>query len=386
MIPPKYRFSLRPGNRFRLLVDGDAFYPAMLARIAAARREVLLEMYLFESGRVAERFIAALTAAVARGVAVAVLLDGFGSLRLRRRDRERLVAGGVQVVQYNPLRPRRWRRNLLRNHRKALLVDGAVAYTGGAGIADQFDPAGGRGRHWHETMLEMEGPIVADWRTLFAETWNQWSGGLLPPLPGADASPGEGTEGRLVVHSRRVGRSEIMASFVRHVRQARQQVWLATAYFVPPWKLRRALRKSARKGVDVRLMLPGPVTDHPAVRHFSRCFYEPLLRAGVRIFEFQPRFLHVKILLCDDWVSLGSSNADRWNHRWSLEANQELVDAVITQQVRELFLAGFGHSRELHYEEWRHRSWRRRLPEWWWRWVGWWINRYGHRGKVSLRD
>lgn len=361
----KYRFPWRQGNCYRLLVDGDRFFPAMLESIEAARQYVLLEMYLVASGQVADRFITALTNAVSRGVRVCVLFDGFGALDLDSKDRQRFEEGGVELTIYNPLRLGRWQRNLFRDHRKLLLVDGEVAFTGGAGITDEFDPVVHPEQFWHEAMLKISGPVVADWQTLFVEVWNRWSERRLqlPPSSLTPAGKRESWRGRVVAQRSFPGRSEVMRSHVSRIRGARQRVWLATAYFVPPWKLRRALRHAAGKGADVRLLLPGPRTDHPAVRHVSRRHYEGLLRLGVRIYEYQPRFLHAKVFLCDDWVSIGSSNLDRWNYHWNLEANQELVDPNVAEQVTELFLADFAHSREVDYQRWRQRSWRRRLQE-----------------------
>jgi phosphatidylserine/phosphatidylglycerophosphate/cardiolipin synthase-like enzyme len=360
---PKYRFPWRPGNRFRLLVDGDRFYAAMLGSIAAAQRFVLLEMYLFESGKVADRFIAALVGAAARGVRVCLLLDGFGALGLDKKDRQRLVAGGVELVVYNPLRTRSGHGNLFRDHRKLLLIDGVVAFTGGAGIADEFDPGLHPDRHWHETMLEIRGPVVCDWQILFTEIWNRWSDRPLQLPPLSPLAERDGQRGRVVAQGRFPGRSEVMRSHISRIRSARRRVWLATAYFVPSWKLRRALRHAVGKGADVRLLLPGPLTDHPAVRHLACRHYERLLRAGVRIFEYQPRFLHSKVLLCDDWVSIGSSNLDRWNYRWNLEANQELADLDLADQVQTLFEDDFDHCLEIAYADWRRRAWSRRLQE-----------------------
>ncbi len=362
----KYRFPSRFGHRSRLLVDGDQFFPAMEEQIAAARDYLLLEMYLFESGRLAERIIDGLLAAVARGVRVCLLLDAYGARALCRRDRQRLLAAGVELTFYNPLRLSRWTRNLLRNHRKLLLVDGRVVFTGGAGITDLFDPAIRPHHYWHEAMLELHGPCVRDWQALFAKTWDRWAQQpltLLPPAPPAAA--GEGA-GRVAVQDRTVAGSEIMRSYVKRIRRARKRVWFATAYFVPPWKLRRALRRQARRGRDVRLLLPGPCTDHSGVRHMGRRFYLRLLRSGVRIYEFQPRFLHVKLLLCDGWISIGSCNADGWNYRWSLEANQELEDRQLQQQAEELFATDFAASEEIRYQDWLQRSWLRHLREWFW--------------------
>ncbi len=362
---PKYRFPVREGNRFRLLVDGGEFFPPMLAGIYDARHYVLLEMYLFESGTVADRFIEALCAAAARGVRACLLLDDFGALFLRKADRQRLTAGGVALVFFNPLRFGLRFTNLSRTHRKILVIDGATAFTGGAGISDQFDPQARPDDFWHETMLEIRGPCVRDWQELFQEGWERWGDPLDIALPRPALLAG-GAPGRVVVHSRALARSGILRTFIKRIRQSEDRVWLATAYFLPSWTLRRALRRGAMNGLDVRVLLPGPRTDHPAVRAIGRRFYEKMLRDGVRVFEYQPRFLHAKLLLVGTWLSIGSSNLDRWNHRWNLEANQELEDPAILARVLELFAGDFAASREVQYTDWLRRPWLGRLAEAFW--------------------
>ncbi|WP_305041329.1 phospholipase D-like domain-containing protein [Geoalkalibacter sp.] len=359
----KYRFTWRAGNQFRLLVNGNEFYPAMLEAISGARRYIFLEMYLVDSGKTADRFIAALGEAAARGVEVWVLLDDLGAFWLRRPDRQRLAATGIRLAYFNPLRWRGFVRLLIRDHRKLLVVDGEVAFTGGAGISDDFDPQLSPERWWHETMLEIRGACVADWQALFCDTWRRVVDD--PPALHLETPPllAPGSPGRVAIHGRAMSRSEILRSFVMQVRQARYRVWLATAYFLPPLKLRRALQQAARRGIDVRLLLPGPLSDHPSIRHLGRRYYEPLLRNGVRIFEYQPRFQHAKFVLCDGWASLGSSNLDRWNHRWNLEANQELADGLIAEQLHVLFENALAVSAEISYEEWRRRPWYRRWLE-----------------------
>ncbi len=362
----KYRFPWRKGNQFRLLVDGDRFFPAMEASIASARRYVLLEMYLCESGQVVGRFFTHLCAAAARGVRVCVLLDDYGALGLRRSDRKRLTDAGVELTFYNPLKFFRLRTNLLRDHRKLLLIDGDVAFTGGAGLTDAFDPRVEPDRWWHEAMIEVRGPCLADWQALFAKLWNRWADNALSEVPGGAWPQGDDGRGRVTVQRGIRGRSEIMRSYVRQTRSARRRVWLATAYFVPSWKLRQSLRRSARSGRDVRLLLPGAWSDHPAVMYMGRRYYHRLLKAGVRIFEYQPRFTHYKLLLCDEWLSLGSCNADAWNYRWNLEANQEVQDADISKQAAILLETDFAHSIEIRLEDWLVRSWHKRLREWFW--------------------
>lgn len=373
-----YRFPWREGNRFKLLVDGERFFPAMQQAVGLAKRYILLEIYLFESGHVASDFIDTLLAAASRGVAVYLLLDDFGAYKLSSRDRQRLRDSGIQLSFYNPLHYGALRRNLFRDHRKLLVVDGHTAFTGGAGITDSFDtrssPYG-----WHEVMLRITGPCVADWQQLFEQTWNNWaSPPLALPPPHPSSYPGFHL-GRVVLNA--PSRMELKRTLIKRIRGAKRRIWLATAYFIPSWKIKRLLGRAVHHGVDVRLLLPGPRTDHPAVRHAGRRFYSGLLRNGVRIYEYQPRFLHAKVLLCDDWISIGSSNIDRWNLRWNLEANQELSDPRLTTEVKALFEKDFTDSIEIHSETWFRRPWHRHLLEWFWGEVDRWLERRSQHRK-----
>jgi phosphatidylserine/phosphatidylglycerophosphate/cardiolipin synthase-like enzyme len=368
-----YRFAWRAGNSFELLIDGPVFFPSMLNAIEAAQRSVLMESYLFESGRVSDRFITALQLAAQRGVAVCLLLDAFGALHLKGADRNRLTSAGVRLAFYNALHHAKWLRNLLRNHRKLLLVDGAVAFAGGAGITDAFEPASAP--PWRETMLRITGPVVDDWLELFATTWAEATGKALHVTPLRAVERAQGVWGRVVASSGLRARNDITRSVVRHIARAERRVWLATAYFVPSRRLRRELRHAAQRGADVRLLLPGANTDHPSARWAGRRFYARLLANGVRVYEFQPRFMHAKVLLCDDWVSIGSSNLDHWNLRWNLEANQELDDVQMARQVADMFVADFGESLELDSAAWQRRRWHARLMERIWGMVDAWLKR-----------
>jgi phosphatidylserine/phosphatidylglycerophosphate/cardiolipin synthase-like enzyme len=375
--PGNVPFPWREGNRFKLLIDGNRFYPAMLDAIAAAETYVLLEMYLTESGTVANRFIAALLAAAARGVAVKLLLDDYGALRLHRTDRERLQRGNVEVIYFNRLHYGKWQRNFLRNHRKLLLVDGRIAYVGGPGITDEFDPPVHIERRWRDTVVAIEGPVVADWQQLFRETWDHVADDALC-LPILANAPAAGKQRGRVTRSRGILYPEIKRTVITRIRNSRQRVWLATAYFVPSMKLRRSLRRAVRRGVDVRLLVPGDHTDHPAVRHAGRRYYHRLLRHGVRIFEYQPRFTHSKVLVCDEWCSIGSSNLDRWTLRWNLEANQEIDDADFSERVCAMLEDDFHHSGECLFSEWAKRPWYQRWKEDFWGRVDIWLERLFH--------
>ena len=376
----RFHFPWREGNRFDILVDGSNFLPRMLDAINSARETILLEMYLIESGSVVDRFITALLNAAERDVQAYLLLDDYGAIGLKQRERERLVHKNIHITYYNRLRSHstlynlyrifllRQEHSLYRNHRKLLLVDGQTAFVGGTGLVDEFDPPGHPEMQWRETMVSIQGPVVADWQQLFTTSWNRSTLQTLrlPQLQPVEHSAAQ--RGRITVND--IERySEVLLSLTRHIAHARVRVWFATAYFVPRWRIRRALKRAAKSGIDVRLLLPGPITDHPGVRYISHRLYGRLMKNGVRIFEYQPRFMHAKSVLCDDWVAIGSSNFDRWNLRWNLEANQEIKDEVLATQVKEMFEQDFSNSVEYSYEQWRRRSWIKRLLQWFWKQV-----------------
>ena len=351
----------RLGNEFRLLNDGGEFFARMLAAIEEARRYVLLEMYLVRSGAVATRFIDALGRAAGRGARVSVVFDGFGALGLTRADRRRLLDAGIELRFFNPLRLGNRLSNLLRDHRKLLLADGRVAFVGGAGLTDDFAPGARRGP-WRELMVEIQGAVIADWQRAFARTWRRCGPELALVEPPACEAHADGAAGRLSLSEARQ-RSVLANGVLRRIDSATARAWIMSAYFVPSRRFRKALRRAARRGVDVRLLLPGARTDHPWVRQAARRFYGKLLRNSVKIFEYQPRMLHAKMILCDDWVSIGSSNLDRWSFRWNLEANQEIADADFANAAAAVFAGDFAVSRALSRRYWRQRAWLDRLRE-----------------------
>ncbi|PAU65614.1 cardiolipin synthase B [Pseudomonas sp. PIC25] len=368
-------FPWRGGNRFELLVDGPAFFPRMLEAIEAAERQVELELYLVEAGACLDALLDVLCRVGRRGVQVRCLFDDFGSLAFTPAERQRLLDVGVQLRFYNPLRWRRGLRNLFRDHRKLLVVDGTRAFIGGTGVTDDFWTPGAEQSAWHEMMVEIAGPLVADWQQLFERQWlaclarlawkPQYPLGLprLPPYPPAGVGLGR------VAYADARQHRDILQSLIRSLRGSKARIWLATPYFLPTWKVRRALRKAASQGIDVRLLLTGQHTDHPPIRYAGQRYYPRLLKAGVRIFEYQPRFMHQKIVLVDDWVSIGSCNFDHWNLRFNLEANLEAMDPQLTRSVTESFIEDFGQSREISLELWRARPWWRRLQQRLWGWL-----------------
>jgi cardiolipin synthase len=365
-------FPWRGGNRFELLLDGQLFFPRMLAAIEAAERQVEIELYLVEDGQCSERLTDALCRACARGVVVRGLFDAYGAAGLGAPLRARLQAAGVQLRWYNPVRWRRGIRNFHRDHRKLLVVDSRLAYVGGTGSTDEFWLPDAPLSPWHEAMVEIEGPLVGDWQQLFEHQWRarfSWRPSHQPaPLTLPECPPVGIGLGR-VAYADAAQHRDILLSLLRALRGAKQRVWLATPYFLPTWKIRRALRRAAARGVEVRLLLAGRNTDHPPVRFAGQRYYPRLLKAGVRIFEYQPRFLHLKMVLVDDWVSVGSCNFDHWNLRFNLDANVEALDPDFTRAVAASFVEDFDLSREITLDDWRQRPWWRRAQQRLWGWL-----------------
>ncbi len=361
---PHLAFPWNEGYNIRFLVDGEVFYPAMLGAIDKAEKYILMEMYLFESGEIADQFIKAFIAAARRGITVQLLVDAYGARGLSKNHRVQLAHAGIEMVFYNPLMFRKLKKNLFRTHRKYIIIDGVKVFVGGAGITDDFygDDA------WRETVIEVQGSVAADWQTLFIRNFGHWSNNLVPqPIVLSEAliNKHRGVPARLA-YTKGGARLEIKKTLLDKMERSKHSIWFASAYFIPSRQIRKALRKAAINGKDVRLLLPGEITDHPAVRYASRRYYARLLRFGVRIFEYQGRFTHTKMVLIDDWLTIGSSNMDRWNFRWNLEANQELEDKEIAQQGYEIMQNDFNDCAEIHYYDWVRRSRFQRFNEWIW--------------------
>jgi len=353
-------FPWRKGNGIRFLVDGNQFFPVMLNGIESANKYILMEMYLFESGQIADQFISAFVAAAHRGVIVQLLVDAYGGLALSKNDQLRLKHSGVQLVFYNPLIFNKFKKNLFRTHRKYLIIDETKVFVGGAGLTDNFQGEDA----WRETVVEVQGIVVLDWQKLFTNNFKQWSDSIVPK-PTEKVKVANGVLARLAYTSGGT-RLEIKKVLLNRMNNSQNSIWLASAYFIPSRKIRKALRQAAFSGKDVRLLLPGEITDHPAVRYASRRYYARLLRFGVRIFEYQGRFTHTKMVLIDDWFTIGSSNMDRWNFRWNLEANQEVEDTIVVREAREIMMNDFKACREIKYVDWVNRSKMQKLKEWAW--------------------
>jgi cardiolipin synthase len=358
---------LQPGHRLALLRDGGEAYPRMLEAIQGARESVLLETYLFADDPIGRVFAAALAERAEAGVDVRLLYDAVGSRSAGGDFFGKLRARGIKVVEFQPLA--RWLAGLgfgRRNHRKLLAVDGRVGFIGGLNISRDYASIADFGLGWRDTMVEIEGPCVLEQQATFLDLW-----ALVrhqdPPLR-LSATPVAGSPSRGVrvaaVSSMRPGhRSEISRHYRHAIEQARESVWIASAYFLPTLRFVGRLRAARKRGVDVRLLLPGRSDFAPVLYGMQRLFTS-LLLAGLRIFEWQGPMMHAKTMVVDGaWSAVGSYNIDRL----SAFRNHELVaiacDRDFGQRMRSMFEKDFAASREIVRGTWRTRGWGRKLLE-----------------------
>ena len=369
----KIPFNWHQDCQFELLIDGTEFFPRILQYIDNAQRYIDIEVYLVATGTATQQLVAALSAAAQRGVAVRCLFDASGSADFIAAERETLRESGVDLHFYNPITWFGGVRNLHRDHRKVLIFDHHIACIGGLGFTDAFCIEDDKQQTlWHEQMLVVRGEIVADWRRLFEQSWLQANHPHRKVLDSlahkhatvslTEAKPGLG---RVVFSASRNNR-DLLRSLVTRIRHAQTRVWLSTPYFVPPRVLRIALIHAAQRGLDVRLQVCGNFTDLPAVRYAGQIYYAQLLRAGVRVFEYQPRFSHLKSALVDHWVTLGSCNFDHWTLHWNLEANQAALDPALVEAVQHCFEQDFSQSTELTRQAWLQLPVHYRLKIWFW--------------------
>jgi cardiolipin synthase len=352
--------SILQGNSCQLLRDGIEAYPAMLEAIRGARRYIRLETYMFITDVVGELFGQALAEAAGRGVHVKVLYDAVGSWTSRRGFFEQLRQRGVDIRPFKPFSLSRGLRHLLRrDHRKILVVDGRVAFVGGVNISAHWAPVGEQGAGWRDDVLRIEGPAVhelerrflATWRMAFQEGLERFRHGLHPlRRPRRLAAP-RGPVCLTVLSSRR----SIHRTYLHAISRARRSVLIAAAYFVPDRRMVAALREAAQRGVEVSLLLNAH-SDHPFLEHCARAFYEKLLSAGVRIFEWQRGVLHAKTAVVDGvWGTLGSFNLERLSLVFNHEVNAVFADPQLGRALEDSFRNDCGNCREVSLEQFRHR-------------------------------
>lgn len=368
--PPE---SYVAGNRVRLLRDGFEAFPVMLDAIANAREQILFEMYWFDSDRIGRRFAQALAEAAARGVEVALLYDALGSITADTTMFDELRRATLKVVEFNPIAP--WRRRFKlerltrRDHRKVLVVDSQVGFTGGLNIADQWAAPADGGQGWRDDMIQIEGPAVRDFVPGFLIAWNDAGGERLEratwKVSGAAASSHEaaGAQQVRILDSLFRNRRTISHAYIAELYRAERYAYISNSYFVPDRRVVRALVRAARRGVDVRVIQPA-VSDVEVVRWASRAIWDRLLRNGVRIYEWDRSILHSKSAVVDGrWSTIGSFNLDYVSLRYNLEVNVSVRDEAFAAALQRSFLQDFAACREVELRQFRFRPLFDRLLE-----------------------
>lgn len=351
-------------NAIEILTNGAQFYPAMRDEILKAEASVNLEAYIFNPGGAADMLIDAMITRARAGVDVRLVLDSIGSALMTGEPARRLREAGCKIEFYQPLTWYRLHRLNNRTHRELLIVDGRVAFTGGAGVADWWlKPVEGRPA-WRDTVVRIEGPIVTALQGVFAENWLECCGEILtsPREWPHQREPAGHTEAMLVKSSPSDRATASRVVFQMLIDGAVSDIAISTPYFLPDRALRRSLARAARRGVEVRVVVPGAYTDQRFVRLASRRLYGELLESGVRIYEFRPSMTHVKALLIDrTWAIVGTTNFDNRSFEHNDEVNVAFREAAVTARLRSGFESDLAASDEITLDNWRGRSWFEKL-------------------------
>jgi cardiolipin synthase len=350
--------ALHHGNRVTTYANAEKFYPAMLEAIRGATRSVNMECYIFKAGRIADRFIEVLTDRARHGVNVTIVVDAIGSISLRGRPVHRLRKAGCRIEAYQRIRWYSLARLNNRTHRELLIVDGRVAFLGGAGVADWWMyPKGRRRGAWRDTMSRIEGPIVAALQGVAAENWLECCGEILTgPEYFPNLEPAGHTTAFVVKSSPADRATASRVTFQLLMEAADQEIRISTPYFLPDRALRRALVEIARRGVRISVIVPDRATDQRWVRLASRRMWGELLGAGIRIFEYRGAMMHAKMLIVDGvWSVLGTTNIDNRSFEHNDEVNVAMLDHAVAARLLEDYEQDIARSDEITLERWQRR-------------------------------
>ena len=347
------------GNRATTLLNGEQIFPAMLEAIRGARETIDFETYIYWSGDTGKRFADALAERARSGVKVHILIDWVGSQKMDDVLLSQMRDAGIEIHKYHPLHWYALDRINNRTHRKLLVVDGRIGFTGGVGIADQWDGHAQDVNHWRDTHYRIEGPAVAQMQAAFADNWMKVSGAVLNGEAYFPAiAPAGGQLAQVFKSSSDGGAESMHLMYLLSVASARKSIDLSMAYFVPDDLALETLEAALKRGVRVRMILPGPVTDAAVVRQASKAKWGRILALGAEIYEFQPTMFHCKVLVVDGlWTSVGSTNFDERSFRLNDEANLNVYDADFAARQVADFEADLKRSRRVTYEQWLARPW-----------------------------
>jgi len=353
------------GNRVSDLQNGVEIFPAMLEAIAGAQKTVTFETYIYWSGDIGRKFSAALIERARAGIPVTVTIDWAGSIKMEESQLEKMMEAGVKVERYRPLHWYNIGRLNNRTHRKLLIVDGRIAFTGGVGIADQWQGTAQDPEHWRDMHFRIEGPVVAQFQAAFNDNWIKTTGEV---LNGSQYFPSLQPVGDLDAHlfiSSPAGGSDSMhLMYLLSIAAAEKTLDLAASYFVPDALIIKALVVARLRGVHVRVLLPGEHIDSDAVKLASKANWGELLKAGVEIHEYKPTMLHTKLLIVDkEMVSVGSTNFDIRSFKLNDEASLNIYDRAFAQRMTDVFEQDLPHAKQYSYQMWQDRPLKEKFAE-----------------------
>lgn len=358
------------GNKVQILKDGSENFPEMLKAIKEGRETIHLETYIFRSDRVGWRFAEALAEKAREGVSVKLIYDSLGSLTTDRELFRVMEEAGVEIFEYHPIAPWKWRGSLKwnlkrRDHRKILVVDDRCGFVGGINIGDEYADFSEGGGGWRDTQMKLEGPAVRKLQEIFLSTWMKYKK-RRSKAGTADASEirPPGRLGVSIVASNGIqGRNQIKKAYLRAILRAKKRICITNSYFVPPHWFLTALKKARQRGVEVFILLPRR-SDVRIVDYATRALYSRLLKWGVRIFEWEGSVLHAKTAVIDGrWSTIGSSNIDQISFFYNLEVNVVVLGWTFGDKMEGMFWDDLKSSREIRAREWIRRNWLQRLLE-----------------------
>lgn len=357
--------ALVAGNRVDTLLNGNEIYPPMLKAIRAAEKTITFETYIYWSGNIGREFVDTLSAKARQGIRIHVLLDWVGSQKMEESYIRKMRDAGVEVERYHPPTWRNWRKLNNRTHRKILVVDGEVGFTGGVGVADEWTGNAEGPDHWRDTHYRVEGPVVAQLQAAFMDNWTKVTGDV---LHGEEYFPKLNEYGanfaQVFKSSAEGGAGSTHLMYLLSIAAAEKSIHLSMAYFIPDALTQEAIVAALKRGVTIQILLPGNYIDKTLVRIASRGTWGPLLAAGVEIFEFQPTMFHCKVLVIDElWVSVGSTNFDNRSFKLNDESNLNVYNQQFAQRQLADFKADLKRARRITLQEWKNRTWKERARE-----------------------
>jgi cardiolipin synthase len=353
------------GNKVDILLNGEETFPAMVDAIRSAKKSVTFEAYIFRKSRVADELVEAFVTRCRAGVRVAVLLDAHGSMNVPAEYVESLRNAGCNIVpDFRPLRPWQPRRSNLRNHRRIVVVDGRVGFTGGYGIDEMWMGDGRTSGHWRETNVRVEGPLVQQLQAAFADHWREATGALLgggdfypyPPVEIADVP----VRGQVVLSSPTRDNFALYMLFLQAVSSAQRSILISTPYLLPTEQISAALVGAAQRGVAVTVLVPSLITEkwiEYLVQESQREGFDDLLQGGIQLYEYHPGLLHTKAMVIDGMLAtVGSMNLDNRSMGMNDELNVVMYDETVAKWLTDIFVEDLGHSRKITQDHLRSRG------------------------------